>query len=190
MITLPEKREVLSTAGASLVGLFIGGLIWGSTETVTKYQFEQVEVEKVVEVEKIVKVEVVKEVYAQETCSIDKEEIEEKRGADGTLTIITRRYGLNFDSSMGATEKSSATESESSKTREKSSVLKEESTIVKHPMINSLSFKYVFRYDSILGFDYKKDWVLEYNRYLPDTPFYGSLFIGPQFFGGGFGFSF
>lgn len=179
------RKELILTIGSAFTGLFIGGLLWGSSvETKTVYDF--ITQEKVVEVEKTV--EVVKEVIVtkKEAIKADKVTTKQTRSPDGTVMIESEYYNLGVTSESKANFSESLSLEVSEKTKES---MKQEHSEKSVTYRNSLAFIFMSPYN-VTKFDYKTDWAVSYDRYLSTTPFYGSVVVGPKVFGLGFGFSF
>jgi hypothetical protein len=176
------KRIAISAVSLLLTGLFVGGLVFGRAPTVRTLT-ETVEVVKEIEVERIVTVE--KIIVKTEYLKADNAQIIETRHTDGSVTIDSRFYGLQIDSFDSSNESYKLDEKVESK--EQVSAQSSQKVTVSS---NSLSLHFYSPYSSILSFDYKTDWVLQYSRHILNSPFFGSVSVGPKQFSLGLGFTF
>ena len=176
-------RKLIGTAIISAIfGLFVGGLLWGSPpQTITN----TLEVERTVTVKWEVTVDVVRTVFVTQVLTATSATITETHSADGTVTIISQYYGLGVTTESQTNESYHLSESLSASVSES---VKQTTTTERY--LNAVDVSAFVDPFNPLSFDYKKDWVVGYTRFVGSSPFYGRFFIGPRIAGVGLGLAF
>jgi hypothetical protein len=183
---ISNKRIAVGLSCTLLTGFFIGGLVWGSSvETKTVYDY--IETQKEVVVEKVVETVKTIEVIKKEYVTADKAVVKETKQPDGTILIESEYYNLGVNKQTAEISKETLNETYLEESKDNVSVENSQKVTVSN---NSLSLHFYSPYSSILAFDYKTDWVLQYNRHILSSPFFGSISAGPKQFSLGIGFTF
>jgi hypothetical protein len=176
-------RKLIGTAIISaILGLFVGGLLWGSPpKTVTN----TIELDRTVTVGRVVTVDVVRTVFVTQVLTASSATVTETHAADGTVTILSQYYGLGVTTESQTNETYHLSESISASVSES---VKQSTTTEQY--LNAVDISAFVDPFNPLTFDYKKDWIVGYNRFVGSSPFYGRIFIGPKMIGVGLGLAF
>lgn len=186
----PElKRNIGFLAAGLVAGLVAGGFIWGGAEP--KVETKTVEFERTVqvEVEKVVTITVEKTVVVKEALKADKVTKETITKPNGEVIIREEAFNLGvtkdtqekYTLQLNENEKSVYKAVETSKTSETSVGMGKKHYLGLYTFVDPRS---------ILSYNYKTDWVIEYKRSLNGSPFSFSLLGGPKLIGVGIGAEF
>jgi hypothetical protein len=170
------KQKLIAAVVGIVVGIGVGGLIWGSGP-------EKVIVEKLAQ-STITKVEtrdvlVDRKVIVKEIVTAERAQVIETQQPDGTVVIDSRYYGLGVSKESAAIETVAIHETTSTASK---SIVAEKTTVTSRPkwIIAGGFFTSTTR---PLDFDYKTDWVIGLSRRAWESPFFISAFAGPKILG-------
>jgi hypothetical protein len=176
-----DRKSIGLFVAGTVLGLFSGGMIWGTSKPVVT-KTETVTVERTVVVERVVTVDVVRTIIMERHTTADREEIIETRGADGTLSIRTERYGLRIDDFNMTNETLHLSDSLHAQTQESA---KTSSSTMITPVQRNWIIGGGFFINPLepVSFDYRLDWSIWVSRRAWDSPFFLTGFGGPKYIG-------
>jgi hypothetical protein len=182
MQEIKQKLIVAAVVGI-VVGIGVGGLIWGSAP-------EKVEVEKLVQssitVVETRDVVVEKRITVKEIVTAERAQVIETQQPDGTVVIDSRYYGLGVSKESTAAETTTLHEASSTAAAYTAS---EKTTVTSRPKWVVAGGFFISPVDP-LSFDYRKDWQVTVGRRVGESPFFIKGLGGPKLLGLAIAFEF
>jgi hypothetical protein len=181
-----DRKSIGLFVAGTVLGLFSGGMIWGTSKPVVTQSVATV-VERTVIVDRVVTVDVVRTVIVERRITADREDSVETRYPDGRIIIEGHRYGLNIAETEMTNETLHLSDSLHAQTQE--SAKTSSSTVITPVQRNwVLGGGFFVSPLSPMSFDYRTDWQVWVSRRAWDSPFFVVGFGGPKQIGLGVSF--